>query len=140
MVRRSARTAGLLHAVADRRQLVGEVLPAGLGGVELRRERRREQRRQAAVHGKAVRWLEAATHVGLDHEAQATADDAVTVAPVNEQKQRQTTRCEQERTNTNASVQRKWSGGTDRRSDVCMRDTPSYGTRCLRRAAWKGSA
>ena len=64
-----------------RARRTGEVLPAGLGRVELRRKRRRGQRRQTAVHGKAVRWLEAATHVGLDHESQPAANYAVTVAP-----------------------------------------------------------
>ena len=33
------------------------------------------------MHGKAVQWLEAATNVALDHEAQSTADDTVPVAP-----------------------------------------------------------
>lgn len=46
--------AGLLHAVADRLELIREMLATGVRGIE----------------------------IGLDHHGEAAADDAIAVAPV----------------------------------------------------------
>ena len=106
--------AHLLHAVPDRRELVGEVRAAGVGGV-LRTGKWHE--RETGVVGGGLR--RPGTHeVALVDEREAAAHDAVAVLPANN------------RGNVGTSTQglrnsMQLSGGTYRRSEVCMRDTPS---------------
>ena len=127
VVRRRKRRDGdahLLHAVPDRRQLVGEVRAASVGGV-LRTGKWHE--RETGVVGGGLR--RPGTHeVALNDEREAAAHDAVAVLPANN------------KGNVGTSTQglrnsMQLSGGTYRRSEVCMRDTPSYGTRCIRRTS-----